>query len=89
MCLSLQREQARLRKLEEQRAVEEKRRKAEELRNTHARSIRMKRQRQARDEQEQLAFDMKMLEQLLQDSRNEAMEQTQRKVSLVGGARHS
>ncbi len=38
-------------------------------------------EREAREEQEQLAFDMKILEALLEASRNEAMEQAQRKVS--------
>jgi len=36
--------------------------------------------KQAREEQEQLAFDMKVLETLLQESANEAAELAQRKV---------
>jgi F0F1-type ATP synthase membrane subunit b/b' len=36
--------------------------------------------KKAKEEQEELAFDLKMLEQLLEESRNEAMEQLQRKV---------
>lgn len=62
------------------RAAEEKRRKQSETRQIYSRSIRMKREKEAKEEQEQLAFDMKVLEQLLEDSRNEAMEQAQRKV---------
>ena len=62
------------------RAAQEKRRKQAETRQIYSRSIRMKREKEAREEQEQLAFDMKILEQLLEESRNEAMEQAQRKV---------
>ena len=40
----------------------------------------LKMKKKAREEQEELAFDLKMLEQLLEESRNEAMEQLQRKV---------
>ena len=43
-------------------------------------SLRLKKEKEAKELQEQLAFDMKILEQLLEESRNEAMEQTQRKV---------
>ena len=39
--------------------------------------------KKAKAEQEELAFDLKMLEQLLEESRNEAMEQMQRKVSSL------
>lgn len=39
--------------------------------------------KKAKEEQEELAFDLKMLEQLLEESRNEAMEQMQRKVTQV------
>lgn len=39
--------------------------------------------KKAKEEQEELAFDLKMLEQLLEESRNEAMEQIQRKVSML------
>lgn len=38
--------------------------------------------KKAKAEQEELAFDLKMLEQLLEESRNEAMEQMQRKKEL-------
>jgi len=41
-----------------------------------------KMKKKAKLEQEQLAFDLKNLEQLLEDSRNEAMEQLQRKKEL-------
>jgi len=45
-------------------------------------SLKMKMRKKAKEEQEQLAFDLKMLEQLLEESRNEAKEQLQRKIEL-------
>ena len=79
-----QEEQARLRKLEEAAALEEKHRKQNETRQMFEKSVRMKREREARNMQEQLAFDMKILEQLLEETHNEAMEAQQRKVSYFG-----
>lgn len=78
----LLREEARLMKLEEQQAVETKRRKQQEVREMYGQSLQVKRDKQAREMQEQLAFDLKMLEQLLQESREEAREQAQRKREL-------
>jgi len=75
-------ETAELRKLEEMQALEEKKRKQEEIREMYGKSLQMKQKKQAREMQEQLAFDLKMLEQLLVESRNEAMEQSQRKREL-------
>ncbi len=69
-----------MRKLEEQAALEEKERRARETRQMLDRTLKLKMEREAREEQEQLAFDMKILEALLEASRNEAMEQAQRKV---------
>lgn len=43
-------------------------------------SVELKNQRRAKEEQEQLAFDMKILEQVLEESRNEAKEMSTRKV---------
>lgn len=76
----IQKEQQELRKIEEQNILEEKRRKQMEVQNIHARSIEMKKQREAKEMQEEMAFDLKILEKLLEESRNEAMEQAQRKV---------
>ena len=76
----LQEEQKMLRNLEEQKAREEKHRRAKETREMLDRTLRMKMEREAREEQEQLAFDLKLLEEILEASRNEAMEQAQRKV---------
>lgn len=78
----LLREQSELRKLEERHAAEEKRRRQEETRQNYDRSLHMKSQKAARELQEQLAFDLKILEQLLEDSRNEAMEDAKRKREL-------
>lgn len=80
--LELMREQIALRKLEEQAAAEEKHRRQQETRDMLDLTLKMKMRKKARDEQEQLAFDLKMLEQLLEESRNEAMEQMQRKIEL-------
>ena len=60
--------------------LEEKRRKQHETRQMYTQSLELKREKEAKELQEQLAFDMKILEQLLEESRNEAMEQAQRKV---------
>jgi len=78
----LLKEQVELRKLEEQRAREEKFRKQEETRVNYDRSLRMKMKRTAKEMQEQLAFDLQILEQLLEESRNEAMEDAKRKREL-------
>lgn len=67
--------------MEEAAAAEEKRRRQQEMRDMLDLSLKMKMRKKAKDEQEQLAFDLKMLEQLLEESRNEAKEQLQRKVS--------
>lgn len=44
--------------------------------------MKIKMRRAAQERQEELALDMKILEQLLEESRNEAMEQKQRKMQL-------
>ena len=73
-----------MRRLEDAAALDEKRRKQQEVRMMYDKSMRLKREKEARQLQEQLAFDMKILEQLLEESRNEAMEQQQRKVNQYG-----
>lgn len=78
----LLKQQTMLRKLEEQRAMEEKRRRQMETRQIYDRSLRMKMERTAREMQEQLAFDLQILEQLLEESKNEAMEEAKRKREL-------
>lgn len=78
----LLREQRALWKLEDERARQEKIRKQADTRNMLDRSLASKARKKAKEEQEQLAFDLKMLEQLLEESRNEAMETIQRKREL-------
>lgn len=75
-----QQEQAQLRKLEEMQMAEEKRRKQQETRTMLDQNIAKKRQVEARRMQEELAFDMQILEGLLEESKNEALAQAQRKV---------
>lgn len=75
-------EQEMLRKIEEQRALEEKVRQQNETRDMLDMSLQLKMKKKAKLEQEQLAFDLKILEQLLEESRNEALEQLQRKKEM-------
>lgn len=75
-------EQEMLRKIEEQRAWEENVRQQSETRDMLDMSLQLKMKKKAKLEQEQLAFDLKILEQLLEESRNEALEQLQRKKEL-------
>ena len=51
----------------------------------YERSLRMKMEKTAKEMQEQLAFDLQILEQLLEESRNEAMEEAKRKVREENG----
>ncbi len=67
--------------MEEQRAYQEKLAKQEQTRDDIAMNIRLKTRRRAKEMQEELALDMNILEKLLSDSRNEAQEIAQRKVS--------
>lgn len=67
--------------MEEQRAYQEKLAKQEQAREDIAMNIRLKTRRKAKEMQEELALDMNILEKLLSDSRNEAQEIAQRKVS--------
>ncbi|XP_053406176.1 cilia- and flagella-associated protein 53-like [Mercenaria mercenaria] len=78
----LLREQNALRAAEEQRKHEEKIRSQRQTRQMLDMSLQLKMKKKAKEEQEELAFDLKMLEQLLEESRNEAMEQMQRKKEL-------
>lgn len=77
---ALLREMIELRKVEEQRQLEAKRRETEEARELFTTSVKLKLKRKAREVQEELAFDMKILEQLVEQSRNEAIEDARRKV---------
>ena len=46
-------------------------------------SIKIKNAKVAREMQEELAFDMKVLQKLLEETHNEALEEAQRKVRVV------
>ena len=77
----VQKEQEALRKMEGAAAVEEKRRRQRENRQCLETSLKIKMRNKAREEQEQLAFDLQMLQQMLEASKCEARELRQRKVS--------
>jgi len=66
--------------LEEEKAAEEKRRQQKAAKDMLDETLRMKRAAQMKQEQEELAFDRKILEQLLVQSKAEQLEQVQRKV---------
>lgn len=78
----LLREQAILRAIEEQKIREEKVRAQADRRNMLDYSLKLKMKKKAKEVQEELAIDMKILQQLLQESDNEAMEHLQRKREL-------
>lgn len=77
-----QREQAALRALEEQHMKQEKQRRQEETKANLDYSLKLKMKKKAKEVQEELAMDMKILEQMLSESSNEAMQQLQRKVHM-------
>ena len=77
----MQKEQTALQKLEEQRTLEEKKKKQQERKEVLDKSLQNKLKRKAKIEQEELNFDIKMMENLMQDSRNEKQLQQQKKVS--------
>ena len=77
---TLQREQAALRAIEEQRMKQEKQRQQEETKVNLDYSLKLKMKLRAKAVQEELALDMKILEQMLSESSNEAMQHLQRKV---------
>ena len=70
-----------MRKLEEEREAEEKRRRQIESKKLYETNLKLKMKKKAREEKEQLAFDMKVLGKLLEETANEAAEIAQRKVS--------
>lgn len=72
-------EEARLRNEEEKWLQGEKLRKQKAAKRSREVSIRLKKEKEAKEKQEELAMDMKILEKLLDDTRNEVKEETQRK----------
>jgi hypothetical protein len=75
-------EQTTLRALEEQREKEEKQRKQQETKSVLDYSLKLKMKKKTKEVQEELALDMKLLEQMLQETSNEAMLQLQKKNTL-------
>ncbi|KAH9524685.1 hypothetical protein Btru_027525 [Bulinus truncatus] len=78
----LMKEQQAMWKMEDEIAHQEKLRKQRETRDMLDHSLAFKARKKAKEEQEQLAFDLKILEQLIEESRNEALETMQRKREL-------
>ena len=68
-----------MRAVEEERGREEKRNRQREICNTLDYSLKLKLKRQAKEVQEELALDMKILEELLVSTKNEAQETLARK----------
>lgn len=78
----LRKEESELRKLEEQRALQEKKAQQQAMRDGLDQNLKIRARLKAREVQEELALDMQILEKLLEDSRNEALEVSQRKKEL-------
>jgi cilia- and flagella-associated protein 53 len=76
----VQREEEELRKVEDWKAAELKRRSQLEMKNMLDQTLKVKRIIQARQAQEELAFDLKILEELLKQAKIEESEHEQRKV---------
>ena len=76
----LQREEAELARLEEEKAAEEKRRAQKAAKAAMDETLKQRRAEQVKQEQANLEFDRKMMEQLLAQSKAERQEKGQRKV---------
>ncbi|KAM3937562.1 cilia- and flagella-associated protein 53 [Leptodactylus fuscus] len=75
-------EQRKLMKLEDERALREKQQKQSQVRNMLNLSVRLKMKRLAQEQQEELALDMKIMEQIMQDSHDDTQEKRLRKLEL-------
>ncbi|KAM8960899.1 LOW QUALITY PROTEIN: cilia- and flagella-associated protein 53-like [Pelodytes ibericus] len=73
-------EERRLMKMEDERALREKRQKQSQVRSMLDKSIHMKMKRISLDQQDELALDMKIVDQIMQDPRDDSKEKHQRKV---------
>ena len=69
-----------MQQLEEEKAAEEKRRQQKAAKDLLDETLKMKQAAQMKQEQEELAFDRQILEQLLAQSKEEQLVQAQRKV---------
>ena len=76
----MQKEQNALRAMEEERQRQEKRQRQDDTRACLNYSLKLKMKKRVKEVQEELALDMKILEQMLIETTNEAMENLQRKV---------
>jgi len=73
-------EEATLRAEEEEMIKQEKLKKQVTQRRSRDVSIKLKKKREAKEKQEELALDMKIMEKLLEDTKNEAIEDKERKI---------
>lgn len=78
----MQREQSALRAMEDERKRQDKRQKQEESKAALDHSLKVLMKKRAKEVQEELALDMKILEQLLAATTNECMENRQHKVCI-------
>ncbi|KAM8960897.1 LOW QUALITY PROTEIN: cilia- and flagella-associated protein 53-like [Pelodytes ibericus] len=75
-------EERRLMKMEDERALREKRQKQSQVRSMLDKSIHMKMKRISLDQQDELALGMKIMDQIMQDPRDDSKEKHQRKIHL-------
>ncbi|KAM4708265.1 cilia- and flagella-associated protein 53 [Discoglossus pictus] len=75
-------EQRQLMKMEDERALREKRQKQMKVRHMLDTSLRLKMKRLAQEHQEELALDMKIMEQIMQSTHDDTEEKQQRKLEL-------
>ncbi|XP_063312870.1 cilia- and flagella-associated protein 53 [Pelobates fuscus] len=75
-------EQRWLMKMEDERALHEKLQKQANVRNVLDKSVRLKMKRLAQDQQEELALDMKIMDQIMQDTHDDTKEKNLRKLEL-------
>jgi len=73
-------EEASLRAYEEEQLKAEKKEKQRNARRARDISIKLKNRKEAREKQEEVAIDMKILDKILRDTENEATEDTNRKI---------
>ncbi|KAM8960894.1 LOW QUALITY PROTEIN: cilia- and flagella-associated protein 53-like [Pelodytes ibericus] len=78
-------EERRLMKMEDERALREKRQKQSQVRSMLDKSIHMKMKRISLDQQDELALGMKIMDQIMQDPRDDSKEKHQRKEQIPKG----
>lgn len=75
-------EEASLRAYEEEQLLKEKMEKQKNQRRARDISLKLKNRKEAREKQEELAIDMKILDKILRDTENEATEDSNRKIQM-------